>query len=55
MQSSPPDLLTSTAQPRYPNGQRKLAHNVFMQTTWGLLALTALAQVFLLVWMDLMS
>ena len=40
---------------RYPNGQRKLAQNVFMQTTWGLLALTALGQLFLLVWLDLMS
>ena len=55
MESSPPDLLERTAQPRYPNGQRKLAQNVFMQTTWGLLALTALGQLFLLVWLDLMS
>jgi hypothetical protein len=55
MQSSFPDLLARTAQPRYPNGQRKLAQNVFMQTTWGLLALTALGQLFLLVWLDLMS
>ena len=47
------ELLERTAQPRYPNGQRKLARNAFMQTTWGLLGLTALAQLFLLVWLDL--
>ncbi len=55
MESSTSDLLERTAQPRYPNGQRKLARNGFMQTTWGLLALTALGQLFLLVWLDLMS
>jgi hypothetical protein len=48
-------LLDRTQQPRYPNGQRKLARNVFMQTTWALLALTALGQFFLLVWLDVMS
>ena len=47
--------MERTSQPRYPNGERKLAQNVFMQTTWGLLALTALGQLFLLVWLDLMS
>jgi len=45
-------LLQNTVQPRYPNGQRKLARNVFMQTTWGLLGLAALAQLFMLVWLD---
>jgi hypothetical protein len=55
MEPSTPELLERTVQPRYPNGQRKLAQNVFMQTTWGLLALTALGQLFLLVWLDLMS
>ena len=55
MESSSPTLLDRTVQPRYPNGQRKLARNAFMQTTWGLLALTALGQLFLLVWLDLMS
>ncbi|HEY8994596.1 MAG TPA: hypothetical protein VIM71_08045 [Lacunisphaera sp.] len=52
MNSSTPTLLERTVQPRYPNGERKLARNAFMQTTWGLLALTALAQLFLLVWLD---
>ena len=55
MEQSTPDLLQRTIQPRYPNGERKLAQNVFMQTTWGLLALTALGQLFLLVWLDLLS
>lgn len=47
-------LLERTAQPRYANGERKLARNAFMQVTWGLLALTALAQLFLLVWLDIL-
>ncbi len=55
MEQSTPDLLQRTSQPRYPNGERKLAQNVFMQTTWSLLALTALGQLLLLVWLDLMS
>lgn len=55
MDSSSPELLTRTAQPRYPNGQRKLARNLFMQMTWGLLALTAVTQLFLLVGLDLLS
>jgi hypothetical protein len=55
MASETPTLLERTAQPRYPNGERKLARNAFMQATWGLLALTALAQLFLLVWLDVMS
>ena len=50
----PPTFLERTAQPRYPNHERKLARNVFMQMTWGLLALTALTQLFLLVWLDLL-
>ena len=52
MESATPSLLERTAQPRYSNGERKLARNVFMQVTWGLLALTALVQLFLLVWLD---
>jgi hypothetical protein len=48
-------LLTRTEPPRRPNGERKLAHNVFMQVTWGLLAAAALGQLFLLVWLDVMS
>jgi hypothetical protein len=47
--------LERTSQPRYSNGERKLARNGFMQMTWGLLLLTALGQLFLLVWLDLMS
>ncbi len=55
MEPTTPSLLERTIQPRYPNGERKLARNGFMQTTWGLLALTALGQLFLLVWLDLIS
>jgi hypothetical protein len=46
--------LERTVQPRYPNRERKLARNAFMQTTWGLLGLAALAEVFLIFWMDLL-
>ena len=53
MEPSSADLLTRTAQPCYPNRERKLARNAFMQVTWGLLALTAIAQLFLMIWMDL--
>lgn len=49
-----PALIERTAQPRYPNGERKLARSAFMQVTWGLLALTALGQLFLLVWLDIL-
>lgn len=49
------DLLSRTESPRRPNGERKLAHNLFMQMTWGLLAVAALAQLSLLVWLDVMS
>lgn len=55
MESGLPNLLERTAQPRYPNGERKLAHNAFTQVTWGLLVLAALMQVFLFVWLDVMS
>ena len=55
MDQSTPSLLARTSQPRYPNGERKLARNVFMQVTWALLALTALGQLLLLVWLDVMS
>ncbi len=48
-------LLARTETPRRANGERKLAHNIFMQMTWGLLAVGALAQLFLLVWLDLVS
>lgn len=49
------DLLVRTEPPRRANGERKLAHNVFMQVTWGLLGLAAAGQLFLLVWLDVMS
>lgn len=55
MEPATSSLLDQTSQPRYPNGERKLARNAFMQVTWGLLALTALGQLFLLVWLDVMS
>jgi hypothetical protein len=54
MESPAPTLLSRTAQPRYANGERKLARNGFMQTTWALLALTAVGQLFLLVWLDVL-
>ena len=49
------ELLARTEPPRRANGERKLAHNVFMQVTWALLGLAALGQLFLLVWLDVMS
>ena len=49
------ELLARTEPPRRANGERKLAHNIFMQLTWGLLGLAALGQLFLLVWLDVMS
>lgn len=54
MDSPTPALLERTAQPRYLNGERKLARNVFMQMTWGLLAVAAVAQLLLLVWLDIL-
>lgn len=50
-----PELFARTEPPRRANGERKLAHNIFMQMTWGLLAAAALAQLFLLVWLDVTS
>lgn len=41
--------------PRYPNGERKLARDPFMQATWALLGVAVLVQLFLLVWLDVMS
>lgn len=55
MESATEQLINRTTQPRYANGERKLARNLFMQVTWGLLALTALGQLFLLVWLDVWS
>ena len=53
MEPETPDLLERTVQPRYDNRERKLARNVFMQVTWALLGLTAVAQLFLILWLDL--
>ena len=53
MEPASPDLLARTVQPRYPNRERKLARNAFMQATWGLLALAAVTQLFLIIWLDL--
>jgi len=53
MEPASPDLLERTVQPRYPNRERKLARNVFMQVTWVLLALTAVAQIILMLSLDL--
>jgi hypothetical protein len=55
MDTASRDLLARTAPPLRANGERKLAHNVFMQVTWGLLGVAALGQLFLLVWLDVMS
>lgn len=49
------DLQARTAPPLRANGERRLAHNIFMQVTWGLLAVAALGQLFLLIWLDVMS
>lgn len=48
-------MLARTAPPHRLNGERKLAHNVFMQVTWGLLGVAAVGQLFLLIWLDVMS
>jgi hypothetical protein len=55
MESATPTLLQRTPQPRYANGERKLARNAFTQVTWGLLVLAAFFQVFLFVWLDVLS
>lgn len=49
------DLLQRTEQPRYPNGERKLSRDPFMQATWALLGLAALGQLILLLALDVMS
>lgn len=48
------DLLQRTEQPRYPNGERKLARDPFMQATWVLLGVAALAQLTLLLALDVL-
>jgi len=55
MESSTRDIFERTPQPRYPNGERKLARDPFMQVTWVLLGVAALGQLFLLFWLDVMS
>ncbi len=55
METANRDLLQRTDQPRYPNGERKLARDPFMQATWCLLGLAALAQLILLAALDVMS
>ena len=55
MDAAQRDLIERTAQPRYPNGERKLARDPFMQATWVLLAAAALAQLILLLALDVMS
>lgn len=49
------DLYARTEQPRYPNNERKLARDPFMQATWVLLGAAALAQLVSLLWLDLLS
>ena len=49
------ELLARTEPPHRANGERKLAHNIFMQVTWALLGAAALGQLFLLVWLDVTS
>lgn len=55
MDAATRDLLRRTEQPRYANGERKLARDLFMQATWVLLAAAALAQLILLLALDVMS
>ncbi len=55
MDPSSTALLERTEQPSYPNGERKLARDLLTQVTWVLLAAAALAQLFLLAWLDVMS
>ncbi len=54
MESSTREIFERTPQPRYPNGERKLARDPFMQATWVLLGAAALGQLVLLFWLDLM-
>ena len=55
MESSTQQIFARTLQPRYANGERKLARDPFMQITWGLLGVAALGQLILLFWLDVMS
>jgi hypothetical protein len=55
MDSPTAEIIARTPQPRYPNGERKLARDLFMQVTWALLGVAALVQLILLVWLDVTS
>lgn len=55
MDSPTAEIIARTSQPRYPNGERKLARDLFMQVTWVLLGVAALVQLVLLVWLDVTS
>lgn len=55
MDSASRELLQRTEQPRYANGERKLMRDPFMQATWVLLGVAALAQLVLLLALDVMS
>jgi len=55
MDSSAREIFERTSQPRYSNGERKLARDPFMQATWVLLGVAALGQLVLLAWLDVMS
>lgn len=49
------ELLARTTPELRATGERKLAHDFFMQATWAMLGVAALVQLFLLVWLDVMS
>ena len=49
------ELLARTTPELRASGERKLAHDFFMQVTWAMLGVAALVQLFLLVWLDVMS
>lgn len=49
------ELLVRTEPPRRPNGERKLAHDYLFQVMWVLVVAAGLVQLFLLVWLDVMS
>lgn len=55
MTTDPTALLARTAPKRRPNGERALHPNPFMQLTWVLLGVAAVGQLFLLVWLDVLS
>lgn len=55
MSSAPSELLARTAPKRRPNGERALHPNPFMQVTWVLLGVAAVGQLFLLLWLDILS